>query len=179
MSCLQQRYEQTVIPLHILPLSLRYVNVLTVSLCETLTVSFRKFVMCYLLFYDSHFFCMMFGFPCAQKSRTELFQKVCEVVEWGLKALEKDVAAPLPLDGSAIIDSVLMQVWRQRSLTTVGHALHLNNNFQICIYPEYVKVVKAAKTVYAFILLERQPPPSIKFQPERSAINRWTSWFKR
>lgn len=52
----------------------------------------------------------MCGFPCAQKSRTELFQKVCEVVEWGLTALEKDGAAPLPLDGSAITDSVLMQV---------------------------------------------------------------------
>lgn len=54
-----------------------------------------------------------------QKSRTELFQKVWEVVEWGLNALEKDGAAPLPLDGSAITDSVLMQVGGQRSLTTV------------------------------------------------------------
>lgn len=48
--------------------------------------------------------------PCAQSSRAELFQKVCEVVEWGCKALEKDGAAPFPLEGSAITDSVLMQV---------------------------------------------------------------------
>lgn len=58
----------------------------------------------------SHIFCMTCAFPCAQNSRTEMFQKVCEVVELGLKALEKDVAALLPLDGSAITDSVLMQV---------------------------------------------------------------------
>lgn len=66
--------------------------------------------MCYQLFYESLFTCVMCGFSCAQKSRTEVFQKVCEVVEWGLAALEKDGAAPLPLDGSAITDSVLMQV---------------------------------------------------------------------
>lgn len=109
--------------------------------------------MCYLLFYESlffFFFCMMCGFPCAQKSRTELFQKVCEVVEWGLKALEKDVAAPLPLDGSAITDSVFMQVWSGRSLTTVGQALHLKNDFQICIYPEYAQVVLLKLCIRSF-----------------------------
>lgn len=54
--------------------------------------------------------CVTCGFPYAQKSRTELFQKVCEIVEWGLKALEKDVATPFPQDGSAFTDFVFMQV---------------------------------------------------------------------
>lgn len=52
----------------------------------------------------------MCGFPCTQTSRTELFQKVCEVVEWGFKALEKDAARLISQDGSAITDSVFMQV---------------------------------------------------------------------
>lgn len=52
------------------------------------------------------------GFPYAQKSRTELFQKVCEIVEWGLRALEKDVGTAFPQDGSAFTDSVFMQVGR-------------------------------------------------------------------
>lgn len=55
-------------------------------------------------------FGIMCGFPCTQTSRTELFQKVCEVVEWGFKALEKDGATLISHDGSAITDSVFMQV---------------------------------------------------------------------
>ncbi|TNM84887.1 hypothetical protein fugu_009065 [Takifugu bimaculatus] len=49
-------------------------------------------------------------FSLTATSRTELFQKVCEVVEWGFKALEKDGATMISHDGSAITDSVFMQV---------------------------------------------------------------------
>lgn len=150
-------------------------------LCEMATVLYRMCWWCVTCSSMSHFFfffCMMYGFPCAQKSRTELFQKVCEVVEWGLKALEKDVAAPLPLDGSAISDSVFMQVWSGRSLTTVGQALHLKTRFPN-LHISRICTSCAAKTVYPFVLLERQPRPSIKYQPVCSAINRWTTWFKR
>ncbi|XP_029704868.1 cilia- and flagella-associated protein 54 isoform X1 [Takifugu rubripes] len=48
-------------------------------------------------------------FSLTETSRTELFQKVCEVVEWGFKALEKDGATMISQDGSAITDSVFMQ----------------------------------------------------------------------
>lgn len=46
----------------------------------------------------------------SQSSSTELLQKVCEVVGWGLEALSKGVITLLPQDGSAITDSAFMQV---------------------------------------------------------------------
>ncbi len=47
---------------------------------------------------------------CSQRSSTELLQKVCEVVERGLMALEKGAGTLLPQDCSAITDSAFMQV---------------------------------------------------------------------
>lgn len=47
----------------------------------------------------------------SQSSSTELLQKVCEVVGWGLEALSKGVITLLPQDGSAVTDSAFMQVW--------------------------------------------------------------------
>ncbi|XP_078122015.1 cilia- and flagella-associated protein 54 [Sander vitreus] len=48
-------------------------------------------------------------FSLLEKSRTELLQKVCEVVERGLEALAKGVATLLPQDYSAITDSAFIQ----------------------------------------------------------------------
>ncbi|KAA8586963.1 hypothetical protein FQN60_000799 [Etheostoma spectabile] len=51
-------------------------------------------------------------FSLLENSSTELLQKVCEVVESGLEALEKGVATLLPQDYSAIIDPAFIQKFR-------------------------------------------------------------------
>uniref|UniRef100_UPI0009B47C99 cilia- and flagella-associated protein 54 n=1 Tax=Monopterus albus TaxID=43700 RepID=UPI0009B47C99 len=76
-------------------------------------------------------------FSFLESSSVELLQKACEVVQRGLKALEKGVATLFPQDCSAITDSAFMQKFCSRplstpSLSSVTSSQEVNKEDEIC-----------------------------------------------